>query len=97
MDDAQMEELLQLTRDVRFLLWVSNRREVQELVEEAFEDADQRKAFRLLADGKSYREIASKIDPSYTTVGGWVRKWRELGLVEADDTVPTVNPETLGI
>lgn len=97
MDDAATKELLGLMRDVRFLLWVNAREEVAALVEEAFEDDDQRKAFELLRDGRSYREVAEEVGPGRNTVGNWVKKWRDLGLVNPDGTEPVVNPNTLGI
>lgn len=97
MDDKQIEELLRVGKDVRFLLWINNRREVESLVTEAFENPTQKEAFRLLADGKSYREIGSEVGKSHSIIGEWVKRWRELGLVDPNDTVPAVNPETLRI
>lgn len=97
MDDAATKELLGLMHDVRFLLWVNGRGEVAALVDEAFEDADERKAFKLLGEGRSYREIAEEVGPGRATVGNWVKKWRDLGLVKQDETEPAVDPDTLGI
>lgn len=37
MDDADVEELLSLMRDVRFLLWVNSQGDVASLVDQAFE------------------------------------------------------------
>lgn len=63
----------------------------------AFEKADHRTAFRLLEEGKSYREIAEQVEAGRAAMGNWVKKWRELGLVKPDETEPTVDPETLEI
>lgn len=97
MDDAATKELLGLMRDVRFLLWVNSRGEIAALQDEAFEHADERKAFKLLSEGQSYREVAKEVGPGRNTVGNWVKKWRDLGLVKPGETEPAVDPETLGI
>lgn len=97
MGDDRANEILRILRDIRFLLWIGQRREIEDLVAEAFEDPEQRKAYRLLADGNSYRQIGDAVGSSHGTVGKWVRKWRDLGLIDPDDTTPTVDPETLRI
>lgn len=97
MEKDSSAELLQVMKDIRFLLRVQGRHEIELLVAEAFEDSDQRKAFKLLSEDKSYREIAAEIGPSRGAVVNWVKKWRALGLIGPDGTVPRIDPEMLGI
>lgn len=100
MDDEKADEMLTVMRDVRALLRMNLREEINQTLRDAFGDNDaQKEAFKLLGEGKSYREIAEEVDTSHTTVGRWVGRWRDLGLVapEDDDGEYLISPEALGL
>lgn len=99
MDEETAGDMLEVLRDVRALLRMSLREEIEQLRRDAFDNQAQKDAFKLLAEGKSYREIGEEVDASHTTVGRWVGRWRNLGLVPADDNDHDylISPEALGL
>lgn len=98
MNEDTEAEMLAVMRDVRALLRISLREEIDQIVRDAFDGDDaQKEAFKLLSEGKSYREIGQEVGASHTTVGRWVGKWRDLGLVISDGHDDLIRPEALGL
>lgn len=99
MTDDQVDELMQAARDIRFLLRITVDSELERMRTAAF-GGDERKeeAFRLLAEGESYRSIAEAVGiRSSSTISGWVGDWRDLGLVHPDDQTVLASPSLLGL
>jgi len=98
MNDEETRQVIGWVRDIRWLLRLQLRKDLQEIVGEAFGgDENQQAAFRLLARGKSYREIGSKVGVSHQSVARWVSTWKDLGLVDPSDNTSLVDPGLLGL
>lgn len=97
MNDAQARELLQIMRDTRALIQLALRKQLQEVRDEVFAGEQESTAFRLLHEGKSYREIGEVVGVSHATIGRWVESWRDAHLVHPSEPRCVVTPEALGI
>lgn len=98
MNDTQATELLQISRDIRALIQLGMREELEEIRTKVFDnEALQMKAYRMLHEGKSYREIGEVVGVSHTTVGRWVESWRAAHLVHPTELRCVVTPDVLGI
>lgn len=96
-DQTDPREVVRLLSDIRALMQISVKDEIQRIKDEAFTDAKQVEAYRLLDGRPSLREIARKVGVSHPTIGRWVDAWRALGLVDPKDNARTLSPTTLGL
>lgn len=96
--DANFESrFLALLTDIRSLLRVSVSAQLKELSEQAFPDERQKKAYALLWEEKSLREVAGEVSVGVSTIHRWVIGWRDLGLVEEGETKGNLSPRTFRI